>query len=78
LEPQECSRWARTLLAEDVFVLPVLTSAGLALHDFLHNWPSMSRLKCLSGRDEDDPVIIPYRELEPFMKPGPLRDELLK
>ncbi len=25
-----------------------------------------------------NPVIIPYRDLEHFMKPGPLRDELLK
>ncbi|MDP1840752.1 MAG: hypothetical protein Q8N31_23220 [Reyranella sp.] len=25
-----------------------------------------------------NPIVIPYRELEPFMKPGSWRDELLR
>lgn len=28
--------------------------------------------------ERSKPLIVPYRDLEPLMKPGPLRDELLK
>jgi hypothetical protein len=53
-----------------------LTAAGLAVYDgaFLPGWPK----RCLGKKSSINPVIIPYRELEPFMKPGPWRDELLK
>ena len=53
-----------------------LTGAGLAVYDsaFLPGWPK----HCLDNKSLINPVVIPYRDLEPFMKPGPWRDELLK
>jgi hypothetical protein len=52
-----------------------LTHAGLAVHNASF-WPNMAR-HCLLLKSAINPMIIPYRELEPFMKPGPWRDELL-
>jgi hypothetical protein len=53
-----------------------LTFAGLAVHrtSFL---PDPNQSTCALNRSALNPVIIPYRELEPFMTPGPWRDELL-
>ena len=55
--------WILDLLDDDRPMLPVLTPSGLGLYDF--------------SRHGEGPLIIPYRELESFMKPGPLREELL-
>lgn len=52
-----------------------LTGGGLAVH--LSEFSSHAGRNCLRQASAVIPVIIPYRELEPFMKPGPLRDELL-
>lgn len=51
-----------------------LTHSGLAVHTGYTDRPSM---ECMMEKSPFNPVIIPYRELEPFMKPGPWRDELL-
>jgi len=53
-----------------------LTPSGLAVHNG-HFWPN-SAYECMLEKSAVNPVIIPYRDLEPFMKPGPWRDELLK
>lgn len=54
-----------------------LKDDGLAMYDYsrLAGVPKI----CLDAKKSlIGPVVIPYRELEPFMKPGPWRDELLK
>jgi hypothetical protein len=49
-----------------------LTPEGLAVVDKMWDGPrTFSNVTV-------NPVILPYRELEPFMKPGPWREELLK
>jgi hypothetical protein len=48
-----------------------LTPTGLAV--FGKGWSSRA-----FNNITVNPIILPYRELEPFMKPGPWRDELLK
>ena len=53
-----------------------LTTRGLAVH--LSEFSSHAGRNCLRQASAVIPVIIPYRELEPFMQPGPLRDELLQ
>lgn len=54
-----------------------LTNAGLAVH---YVWSvSNGENQCVEEEHNPfNPVIIPYRELEPLMRPGSLRDELLK
>jgi hypothetical protein len=49
----------------------------LAVHNTEYR-PNSSRSYCTLLRSPVNPVIIPYRELEPFMIPGAWRDELLK
>jgi hypothetical protein len=53
-----------------------LTATGLAVHAAKF-WPNMAR-HCLLRESAVNPVIIPYRALEPLMKPGAWRDELLR
>jgi hypothetical protein len=54
-----------------------LTPAGVAV--FNNYWIPNSAKYCAFYDDITvNPIILPYRELEPFMKPGPWRDELLK
>ncbi len=53
-----------------------LTTTGLAVH--ASNFSSHMGRNCLRHESAVIPVIIPYRDLEPFMKPGPWRDELLR
>jgi hypothetical protein len=53
-----------------------LTPTGLAVFD--KGWCSSTNPDCAFKNVTVNPVILPYRELEPFMKPGPWRDELLK
>ena len=80
-----CARWTRRLLVKEFEspVLPVLTPNGLALHGFQYNSFYLEDLSdrpwltCPSGARSGDPVVIPYRELEPFMTNGPLKNELL-
>jgi hypothetical protein len=53
-----------------------LTPTGLAV--FNKGWCSSTNPDCAFKNVTVNPVILSYRELEPFMKPGPWRDELLK
>jgi hypothetical protein len=46
-----------------------LTFAGLAVQVTGHECPAF--------RTPDNPIIVPYRRLEPLMQPGPWKDELL-
>jgi hypothetical protein len=57
------------LVREDQEYVLYLTFAGLAVH--------VADDYCPDARRPDNPVIVPYRRLEPFMLPGPWRDELL-
>jgi hypothetical protein len=59
----------RPLIDEKREYLLYLTFDGLAVQ--------VSTKECPIGRTIDNPVIVPYRQLEPFLRPGPLRDELL-
>lgn len=80
-EGPACGPWARALLRREYPVLPVLTPSGLALHRFRHVRVSVDEPdspECHHGKSDTMPLIIPYRDLEPFMLPGPLKDELLK
>ena len=53
-----------------------LTPAGVAV--FNGYWiPNSAKYCALYDDITVNPVILSYRELEPFMKPGPWRDELL-
>jgi hypothetical protein len=71
----EGCRWA-SIRCEQTFVV-YLTVEGLAVHltVFSPNAASRSCPLTLSARN---PLIVPYRALEPLTKPGPLREELLK
>lgn len=51
-----------------------LTPNGFAL--LLSDWPPIPEASCRLATG--DPVVIPYQALKRFMRPGPLRDELLK
>jgi hypothetical protein len=53
-----------------------LTFAGLAVH-FTFFFPESDMGGCALFRTVLNPVIVPYRELQPFMMPGPWREELL-
>jgi hypothetical protein len=65
----------KTVGENDELVL-YLTFSGLAVHTTTF-WPNSDLGQCVLSRSPLNPVIIPYRELEPFMTPGPWRDELL-
>ncbi len=62
---------------KDQEIVLYLTFKGLAVHNTEY-WPNSSRSTCTLARNPVNPIILPYRELEPFMVPGPWRDELLK
>jgi hypothetical protein len=70
-----CSRAAHVLARWERPMMPYLTPSGLAvlLGD---RWPVIPQAKCRSAAG--DPVIVPYRTLKGFMRPGPLSDELLR
>lgn len=75
----QCIEYFRkpTYIGEQNSLRLYLTFKGLAVQvgfDYL-DWGSNSA--CSDARTAINPVIIPYRELEPFMQPGPWRDELL-
>jgi hypothetical protein len=62
---------------KDQEIVLYLTFKGLAVHN-MEYWPNSSRSTCTLTRSPVNPVILPYRELDPFMIPGPWRDELLR
>jgi hypothetical protein len=57
------------LVREDQEYIVYLTFAGLAVH--------VSGPECPAVRTPDNPIIVPYGPLKPFMLPGAWRDELL-
>ena len=73
---KDCDRIDYEDIAPGTSFTVYLTPAGLAVHA-----GSLVRFKgdeCGVERNSFNPVILPYRELGPFMKPGPWKDELLK
>jgi hypothetical protein len=77
LPPEESDRtkgcWRENpdqpLVREDQEYVLYLTFTGLAVH--------VADDYCPDARRPDNPIIVPYRRLEPLMQPGPWRDELL-
>lgn len=58
-------------------VVLYLAVGGLAVH-LTEFWPNAAYRSCPLRLSARNPVIVPYRDLEPLMKPGLLREELLK
>jgi hypothetical protein len=54
-----------------------LTSAGVAVFNVYWWRPNSAKYCAFHDNITVNPIIIPYRELEPFMKPGPWRDDVL-
>lgn len=65
-----------SIKGEQEFVV-YLAVDGLAVH-LTHFWPNAAARSCPLTLSTRNPLIVPYRALEPLMKPGPLREELLK
>jgi len=73
---RECNEKAGPFIRGDQEIVLYLTFRGLAVHNTEY-WPNSSRSYCTLQRSPVNPVVLPYRELEPFMIPGAWRDELL-
>lgn len=58
-------------------VVVYLAVGGLAVH-LTQFWPNAAARSCPLELSARNPLIVPYRALEPLMKQGPLREELLK
>lgn len=58
-------------------VVVYLAVGGLAVH-LTQFWPDAATRSCPLTLTARNPLIVPYRDLEPLMKPGSLREELLK
>ncbi len=71
-----CRLRALAYIDRDTFFSLYLTDSGLAVHNA---WSvSNGENQCVEAAlNPFNPVIIPYRKLEPLMRPGLLRDELL-
>jgi hypothetical protein len=72
-----CSEKAGPFIDRYEEIALYLTFRGLAVHNTEYR-PMVRDRDCGLKRSPVNPVIIPYRELEPFMIPGAWRDELLK
>jgi len=72
-----CSEKAGRVVAPHQEIVLYLTFGGLAVHNTEYD-PISRRDHCSLKRSPVNPLILPYRELEPFMMPGAWRDELLK
>ena len=72
-----CSEAGGRVVAPHQEIVPYLTDRGLAVHNTEFGL-IQARDNCALERSPVNPIILPYRELEPFMVPGPWRDELLK
>jgi hypothetical protein len=65
-----CVEWPhQPLVREEQEYALYLTFSGLAVQ--------IGGSECPVARRADNPIIVPYRRLKPFMLPGPWRDELL-
>jgi hypothetical protein len=72
-----CSEKGGRVVAPHQEMVLYLTDGGLAVHNTEYGFIP-ARDNCATERSPVNPVILPYRELEPFMMPGAWRDELLK
>ena len=73
---EEC-RWSMEPFAPSFRQVALyLTPEGLGIY-YASFWRDIVK-HCLIRKSAVNPVIIPYRDLEPFMQPGPWRDELLE
>lgn len=70
---QKCRR--RHLVTNQRFAF-FLTFSGLAVH--ATEYLPTADIDCALRRSSVGTIVIPYRDLESFMKPGPWRDELLR
>ncbi len=71
---EDC-RWA-SIKCEQTFVV-YLTVDGLAVHLTVFS-PNAASRSCPLTLSRRNPLIVPYSELQPLMKAGALREELLK
>jgi hypothetical protein len=67
---------ARSIDDEQEYVV-YLTVGGLAVH-LTEFWSNAESRSCPLELSPENPLIVPYLKLEPLMKPGPLREELLR
>ena len=73
---EQCGDHMRPLRPKGRRMALYLTPAGLAVFNL--DWIPNSTEYCAFKKISVNPIVLPFRELEPFMKPGPWRDELLK
>ena len=64
---KECEGFS---INEDQIVVVYLAVDGLAVH-LTEFWPNAARRSCPLELRARNPLIVPYRDLEPLMKPGP-------
>jgi hypothetical protein len=72
-----CSEIGGRVVAPLQEIVLYLTFKGLAVLNTEYD-PVSRRDSCTLERNPYNPIILPYRELEPFMIPGAWRDELLR
>ena len=73
---QQCAESMETPRLNGRRMALYLTPEGLGV--FNQDWKASSPKECAVRTNLTvNPVILSYRDLEPFMKPGPWRDELL-
>ena len=72
-----CSETSGRVVAPHQEIVLYLTDRGLAVHNTEFGF-IQARDSCALERSTVNPLLLPYRELEPFMIQGPWRDELLR
>jgi hypothetical protein len=74
---EECGESMEPLEKERRGLAFYLTPAGLAVfnEDW---WPNIAKYCAFYDDLTVNPIILTYQELEPFMKPGPWRDDVLR
>ncbi len=72
-----CSETGGRVVTPHQEIVLYLTDRGLAVHNTEFGF-IQARDNCALERSMVNPVILSYQELEPFMIPGPWRDELLR
>lgn len=71
-----CAESTKRSIGSDQEIQLYLTFDGLAIYNTEFQ-PTADLAFCALRLSAVNPVVIPYRDLEPFMTPGPLKDELL-
>jgi len=75
-DPLVAGCWQTSIADEQEFVV-YLAVGGMAVH-LTQFWSNADTKSCPLKLSARNPLIVPYHKLEPLMKPGPLREELLK